>query len=132
MEAVLVLLPICLAIFLLLEILRREVFYVVLGHASCLWGRNLALGETSQQARHRTGNFLKKALGESLGGEVFRHLSVDSFYVTHSADLHRLKAGDKSGGLLELYYRYPQLIQFEVRNSKKHHQEIINKCLFPF
>lgn len=126
------LIPVVLMLFLLLEAFRREVFQLLLIHITCSEVRALALGENKNIIENENRNFLMSALGSVLGEQIERESKRSLKRVTEPIELRWLKVGKFPGGLSERWLRYEQLLSFELRSQKKHHQEIIKRCLFPF
>lgn len=131
-EMTFLMLPITIFFLFNLEVFRRSVFEVVLFRLSCEEVRDAVLGIPREKTNQKTKFFLQRALGEQLGIRVHRASNARLFRVETRAELNRLRLGTQFGGVAERYYRYAQFISFEFRNQKKHHQEIIKRCLFPF
>ncbi|NBT57905.1 hypothetical protein EBT16_03880 [bacterium] len=131
-EAALLTIPFILMLFLLLESFRREVFNILLGHIVCAEVRGRALGESPDRIEHKAKDFLKSSLGEVLGKSTWKASRGTHFRATDLDKLSWLRVGKHPGGVSERILRYEQFISFENKNRKKHHQEIIKRCLFPF
>jgi len=123
-----ILLPI---FFLIFEINKREILDVSVQHVACLGARQKALGikdEIINQAIHKS---LTARLGKNLGGKVNQELKRKYQLFREQEDLRWLGLGDKAGMVAEFSLRYPQLYFFETHRGRKHHQELIRRCLFP-
>jgi len=131
-EAVMLLVPFILLVFLLLEAFRREVFQVVLTHITCTEVRARALGERKEEIDLETQRFLTSALGSALGHDIKENSHKEFQRVTEPAELRWLQVGNRPGGLSEIWLRYEQFIGFDSKEKRKHHQEITKRCLFPF
>jgi len=131
-EAVMLLMPFVLMMFFLLEAFRREIFQVLLIHITCTEARAKALGESGQEIDRETQSFLDLALGGVLGRQIDRESQREFRRIRDPKDLRWLNVGKLPGGLTERRLRYEQFISFEFRGQRKHHQEIIKRCLFPF
>src|SRR5262249_1163511 len=116
LEATLTLLPVLLALFLGLELIRRARVAVALHHGAFLPARD-AVFRRSPGSRHQR---LHRWLANSLGGKT-RAASV-------AADI----AGRRSGVEARLHYRYPALLSFPWKQGRKHHFEVTQTCLFPW
>lgn len=131
-EVMLLIVPFILMVFMLLESFRREVFNVVMTHITCVEARGRALGESSLEIEIKTRDFLEASLGENLGKVFWKSSRLNLFKVSEPRQLNWLRLGKLPGGIAERWFRYEQFISFEVKKQKKHHQEIIERCLFPF
>jgi hypothetical protein len=131
-EAVMLLIPFILMMFFLLEAFRREIFQVLLIHITCAEARALSLGESRKQIEWETQAFLNSALGSVLGEQIERQTQREFKRVIDPSELRWLKVGKLPGGVSERRLRYEQFISFELQGKRKHHQEIVKRCLFPF
>ena len=131
-EAVMLLIPHILMMFFLLEAFRREIFQVLLIHITCAEARALSLGESRKKIELETQRFLNSALGSGLGEQIELQSHREFKRVIDPSELRWLKVGNLPGGLSERWLRYEQFISFESQGKRKHHQEIIKRCLFPF
>lgn len=132
LEAVFTLLPLLLVFLLFMEVIRREVLSIVMVHAACFEVRAKVLGYSPDQIQTEVSAFHKKMLGEVVGAEVYRNSQQTYSYVKDWEMLSRLKLGYGRGGLSERFYRYPQWVSFPFKRKSKHHQEVTQRCLFPF
>jgi hypothetical protein len=131
-EGLLIIFPLCASLLLVLEVLRREVFQVVLAHTTCTEVRERALGEKKEAIESKTKYFLEKSVGLSHSQNILAFSKRNSFYLNGGKETRRLRLGLHSGGVVEQLYRYPQLIPIHLPQGNKHHSEVLQRCLFPF
>lgn len=132
LEGLLLILPLCISLLLVLEILRREIFQVVLARTTCVEVRELALGEKSSRIESNIKGFLENSVGLSGATNILNSSNRKSFYLVGPRNTQRLRLGSHSGGVVEYTYRYPQLIPLRLARGNKHHSEVLQRCLFPF
>ena len=130
-EALLGLGSLLLAILILCEVYRREVYQVVLAHITCMEVRELALGESPLKVHERVREFLRLSLGKETSVLWERQTQVASYWATDPQILRQRLLGRKPGLVSERWLRYPQLSSFSFRKGQKHHQEILKRCLYP-
>lgn len=131
MEALLGVGCLLLAILILCEVYRREVYQVVLTHITCMEVRELALGESPLKVRERVREFLRSSLGKEASIFWESQTRVAGYWVTDPQILRQRLLGRKPGLVSERWLRYPQLASFSFRKGRKHHQEILKRCLYP-
>ncbi|MFM8315956.1 MAG: hypothetical protein ACKOA8_16885, partial [Deltaproteobacteria bacterium] len=108
-EALLGLGSLLLAILLLCEVYRREVYQVVLAHITCMEVRELALGESRLKVHERVREFLRSSLGKETSIFWERQTQVADYWVTDLQILRQRLLGRKPGLVSERWLRYPQL-----------------------
>jgi len=123
-----ILLPSLLLVF---EINKREILDVSIQHVACLGARQKALGIKEEIINQAIQKSLAARLGKHLGEKVNQELKRKYQLFREQEDLRWLELGDKAGMVAEFSLRYPQLYFFETHRGRKHHQELIRRCLFP-
>jgi hypothetical protein len=121
-EAVLCLPPICLALFLGLEIARLARLEVVLHHTAFLAARFAALGRSGGEADREIHTFLARIYGERGARELQSKLRIS---ISPLGKRWVAKA----------YYRYRMFQPFTVRRPEgreiyRHHLEMTQSCIF--
>lgn len=119
------------SLFLVFEINKREILDVSVQHVACLASRKKALGIEEEIINRAIYESLTERLGKNLGQKVNQELKRKYQLIREQEDLRWLGLGDKAGMVAEFSLRYPQLYFFETHRGRKHHQELIRRCLFP-
>lgn len=120
-----------LAVFILCEVYRREVYQVVLAHVTCMEARELALGEHPLKVQERVRSFIQSSLGNGIRVLWESQTRISEYFINDPRILTRWSLGSRPGLVSERWLRYPQLASFSFRRGRKHHQEILKRCLFP-
>lgn len=116
---------------LIYEATKREVLDINIQHVACLAARQKGLGKSVNQVRREIKNELERLVGKSLGAWLFNHLEIHLYTLSDPQQLRWLELGNQTGSVAEFFIRYPQLLSFQKSKQRKHHQEIIRRCLFP-
>ena len=118
-------------VILTLEIARRGLLSLTLYQASFIAARERTLGASELEARFGAYSLMQQAFGFIPLYSGLGHLSYDEKYVNQSG-LGYLGLGGRSGGVVELHYRYPQFMTQRMGSQTKRNQEVLERCLFPF
>ena len=131
MDSILGLMILLPSLFLVFEINKREILDVSVQHVACLAAREKALGIKEEIINQGIHESLAERLGKNLGGKIDQELKRKYQLFREQEDLRWLGLGDRAGMVAEFSLRYPQLYFFETHQGRKHHQELIRRCLFP-
>lgn len=127
-----VLIPFLFMMFIVLEAFRRETFRLVMIHLACVEARSSALGADRKEIEGQTRQFLDSAFGRPLASQFWKASKIQRLRIKNIEELRWLNTPRLPGLLVEGWIRYPQFLSFGHRGKKKHHEEITQRCLFPF
>lgn len=116
---------------LLWEAYRREVFQVVAAHVLCFEVRERVLGEERKMTAARVKEFLESSLGKEWAAKWEQYAESQFYFLGNREELKNLRLGNQPGLVVERWFRYPQILSFASGSGKKHHQEILKRCLLP-